>query len=79
MRPHDGCIVRILNLIDECTRERLLIRAERRSKVASVHRSVVLTDQMALRRFRLQMSERFFVPKTLKTANGARLHSTVHG
>jgi putative transposase len=35
-RTHDGRSVRILNLIDEYTREYLLIRAERRWSSASV-------------------------------------------
>lgn len=35
-RTHDGKSVRLLNLTDECTRECLLIRAERRWSSAKV-------------------------------------------
>jgi hypothetical protein len=37
-RTHDGRSVRILNLIDEHTRESLLVRAERRWSSAQKHR-----------------------------------------
>ena len=46
-RTHDGRSVRILNLIDESTRECLLIRAERRWSSAKVIGA--LADVMALK------------------------------
>ena len=50
MRTHDGRSVRILNLIDEYTRECLLIRAERRWSSAKVMGA--LADVMVMRGIR---------------------------
>ena len=46
-RTHDGRSVRLLNLIDEHTRESLLVRAERRW--SSVRSSSALADVMVMK------------------------------
>jgi hypothetical protein len=65
-RTHDGRSVRLLNLIDEYTRECLLIRAERRWSSAKVMEA--LADTMV----------RKGIPEHIRSDNGPEFVAAVH-